>query len=113
MLRISEGVRRRNSSPHRFQDRKPSCGSAKKFGAAGAKDQLMEKHMKYLAGLVLVVIQLFSTGSVLAQSYPTKPVRFIIGPGGDLLTRLLGQKLTDRWGQQVLVDQRPSAGGII
>jgi tripartite-type tricarboxylate transporter receptor subunit TctC len=48
-----------------------------------------------------------------AQEYPSKPIRFIVGPGPDVLARIVGQKLTDAWGQQVLVDQRPGAGGII
>ena len=48
-----------------------------------------------------------------AQTYPTKAVRFIVGPGPDVLPRLLGQKLTEAWGHQVVVDQRPGAGGII
>jgi len=52
-----------------------------------------------------------STGS--GQVYPIKPIRFIVGPGPDVLARIVGQKLTDAWGQQVLVDQRPGAGGII
>jgi tripartite-type tricarboxylate transporter receptor subunit TctC len=48
-----------------------------------------------------------------AQTYPAKPIRFIVGPGPDVLARVIGQKLTDTWGQQVVVDQRPGAGGII
>ena len=48
-----------------------------------------------------------------AQDYPRKPIRFIVGPGPDVLARIIGQKLTDDWGQQVVVDQRPGAGGII
>jgi tripartite-type tricarboxylate transporter receptor subunit TctC len=54
-----------------------------------------------------------SAGSVFAQHYPVKPIRFIVGPGPDVLARMIGQKLTDSWGQQVVVDQRPGAGGII
>jgi tripartite-type tricarboxylate transporter receptor subunit TctC len=46
-------------------------------------------------------------------AYPTKPIRFIVGPGPDVLARLVGQKVTENWGQQVVVDQRPGAGGII
>jgi tripartite-type tricarboxylate transporter receptor subunit TctC len=53
------------------------------------------------------------SGGVFAQDYPLKPIRFIIGPAPDVLARLIGQKLTDAWGQQVIVDQRPAAGGII
>ena len=48
-----------------------------------------------------------------AQTYPVKPIRFIVGPGPDVLARLIGQKLTETFGQQVVVDQRPAAGGII
>lgn len=50
---------------------------------------------------------------VLAQQYPTKPIRIIVGPGPDTLARLIGQKMTDTWGQQVLIDQRMGAGGTI
>jgi tripartite-type tricarboxylate transporter receptor subunit TctC len=51
------------------------------------------------------------------SSYPGRPIRFIAPfvPGGpsDTLSRLLGQKLTESWGQQVVVDNRGSAGGIV
>ena len=54
---------------------------------------------------------------VAAQSYPVKPVRFVIPypPGGasDVTARILGAKLTDVWGQQVVIDNRPGANGII
>ena len=75
--------------------------------------------MKHAGGatplLALAIVATAACGcpAVLAQSYPAKPVRFIVGPGPDVLPRLLGQKLTDSWGQQVVVDQRPGAGGII
>jgi tripartite-type tricarboxylate transporter receptor subunit TctC len=50
-----------------------------------------------------------------AQEYPTKLVRIVapMGPGGstDVLTRLAGQKLSERWGQTVLVDNRVGASG--
>src|ERR1044071_2904366 len=56
--------------------------------------------------------------NALAQTaYPTKPIRMVVpfSPGGtsDTLARILGQKMTDAWGQQVVVDTRPGASGII
>lgn len=51
--------------------------------------------------------------AALAQTYPARPIRFIVGPGPDVLARLIGQKITESWGQQVVVDQRPGAGGLI
>lgn len=71
------------------------------------------KYASSLAVLVFVAAQFAATGTALAQNYPNKPIRFIVGPGPDVLARLIGQKLTDSWGQQVVVDQRPGAGGII
>ncbi|MEK6592990.1 MAG: tripartite tricarboxylate transporter substrate binding protein [Pseudomonadota bacterium] len=52
-----------------------------------------------------------------AQNYPAKSIRFIVpfppGGGNDTIARLIGQKLTAATGQQVLVDNRPGAGGAI
>jgi tripartite-type tricarboxylate transporter receptor subunit TctC len=52
-----------------------------------------------------------------AQSYPSKPIRWIVpssaGGGNDFVARLFGAKLTEAWGQQVLVDLRPGAAGIL
>jgi tripartite-type tricarboxylate transporter receptor subunit TctC len=50
-------------------------------------------------------------------AYPEKPVRLIVpsppGGGNDIMARLAGQKLTEAWSRQVLVDNRPGAGGVI
>ena len=57
------------------------------------------------------------TSMLWAQSWPTKPVRMIIAfpPGGptDLVSRVLAQKLSEQLGQQVIVDNKPGAGGNI
>jgi len=65
-------------------------------------------------------ILLLSQAAVCAASqaaFPTKPVRLILpfGAGGvaDFTMRLLGQKLGEKWGQQVVVENRPGAGGVI
>ncbi len=72
-----------------------------------------------LRGLFAATACLFVTlpATAWAQQYPARPVRFIVGfvPGGvaDLLARALAQKLTDAWGQQVIVDNRAGGGGLI
>ena len=52
-----------------------------------------------------------------AQTYPSKPIRFVVNasPGGapDILSRALGQKLTESTGQPIVVDARPGGGGVI
>jgi tripartite-type tricarboxylate transporter receptor subunit TctC len=52
-----------------------------------------------------------------AEAYPTKPIRMIVpfNPGGtsDTIARILGQKVTESWGQALVIDTRPGASGII
>jgi len=56
----------------------------------------------------------FCFGFANAQTdYPTKPIHFIVGPGPDSLARLFGQKMSEAWGQPVIVDQRGGGGGTI
>ena len=61
------------------------------------------------------VAALLVTGCAFAQAWPQKPVRFIVpfAPGGttDIAARLLGEKLAQIWGQQVLIENRSGAGG--
>src|SRR5207247_8097759 len=69
---------------------------------------------RVIAAMVLTLVPLTSA---LGQEFPSKPVRFIVpyaaGGSGDLLARLLGNKLSTMWGQQVMVDNRAGAGGLI
>jgi tripartite-type tricarboxylate transporter receptor subunit TctC len=62
---------------------------------------------------LLLAMPLCATAAVFAQTFPDKPIRLIVGPGPDVLARIVGQKMTDNWNQQVVVDQRPGAGGLI
>src|SRR6185295_17683544 len=58
-----------------------------------------------------------AAGAAPAQAYPDRPIRILVPftPGGstDILARMLGQKLTEAWGQQVIVDNRPGANGVV
>ena len=62
-------------------------------------------------------LALVSLASAQAQEFPSRPVRFVVpyaaGGSGDMLARLLGNKLASIWGQQVVVDNRAGAGGLI
>ena len=69
--------------------------------------------MKRLASLLLFAVMLPAA----AQSYPSKPIRLIVpaAPGGgtDFSARLIGAKLTEAWGQTVVIDNRTGASGNI
>jgi len=73
--------------------------------------------MKFSIRLAVGFFLALITSMLLAQSWPTKPVRMIIAfpPGGptDLVSRVLAQKLSEQLGQQVIVDNKPGAGGNI
>src|SRR2546430_114350 len=58
-----------------------------------------------------------SIGSVSAANYPTRPVRWVVGypPGGatDIIARLIGQRLSEKFGQQFVIENKPGAGNNI
>lgn len=73
----------------------------------------MCKRGRFVAGVSLCL----TVGAVFAQNYPSRPLRFIVpyapGGAGDIFARVIGQKLGEAFAQQVVVDNRPGANGII
>ena len=67
--------------------------------------------------LAVLFLALLLGGEAAAQAYPAKPVRFVVpfppGNAGDLMARMLAEKMTASWKQPVIVDNRPGAGGNI
>ncbi len=68
-------------------------------------------------GLCLALTLAFSSVTAIAQVYPAKPIRFVVGyaPGGsnDILARIVGQKLSERLGQSVIIENKPGADSNI
>ena len=94
------------------------------FGAVGlASISQVENRMKTIlktttktsACVVAAVVAVSAAQG--ADNYPTRPIRIVAptSPGGanDVLARMLGIRMTQHWGQQVVVDVRPGAGGIV
>jgi tripartite-type tricarboxylate transporter receptor subunit TctC len=69
------------------------------------------------AGAILAGALVFASAAASAQTYPSRPITLVIpfsaGGSNDIVGRGIGRKLTDAWGQPVLVENRPGAGGII
>ena len=71
--------------------------------------------------LAVCLLTAFAASAVGAQStdsaFPSKPIRMIVpftpASATDIIARIIGPKLVERWGKQVVVDNRPSAGGIV
>lgn len=94
----------------------------RKIGAPAARRDCALTQMKFwLARVPMMMLAGCLTAGAAAQvtpqSYPSKPVRWIVpfaaGGPSDLLVRLIGQKLTDAWGQPVLADNRGGANGVV
>ena len=73
--------------------------------------------LRPLAAMVLGLAAALAADGVLAQNFPTKSMTIVVpaSPGGaiDLAARLIGQKLTEAWGQPVVIDNKAGATGII
>ena len=74
--------------------------------------QTIERRLVVLAAATALI-----TYQACAQTYPVKPVRIVVpftpGSATDVIARMIAPRLADRWGQQVVVDNRPSAGGTV
>lgn len=72
---------------------------------------------RYLLGLLLGLGGVFVSGLAGAQPYPAKPVRLVVpfpaGGATDILARTISQKASEKLGQQIVIDNRPGAGGTI
>jgi tripartite-type tricarboxylate transporter receptor subunit TctC len=56
---------------------------------------------------------ILASGASHAQDYPTRVIRIIVGPGPDIVARVFGPKITEALGQQIVIEPRPGAGGVI
>ena len=79
----------------------------------------MTRHLRrHLLAAAALLALAGASGQALAQAYPSKPVRIIVGfaagTGPDIVARLLAQRLSEQWGGVgVIVDNKPGAGGLI
>jgi tripartite-type tricarboxylate transporter receptor subunit TctC len=73
--------------------------------------------MRLIASLITAAVCAVATTAVSAQAWPTKPVKIVVpAPAGsslDIVARLLGDKLKDKWGQPVVIEPKPGAGGML
>jgi len=76
----------------------------------------MKNQGKWSWGM-MAVLAVAAVPQALAQAYPSKPIRIIVpfpaGGTSDILSRAVGQKMTEEWKQQVIIDNRPGAGANI
>lgn len=81
-----------------------------------AVERNVKRALRALSAMLLALGALLAPAAV-AQNFPSKPIQIIVpvGAGGinDIISRLIGQKLSERWGQPVVILNRPGAGGII
>ena len=72
---------------------------------------------KRISLTLLAAFAAIAAGTAAAQPYPSRPVRIVVpqaaGGGVDIWARSIALKLTESWGQQIIVDNRPGANGII
>ncbi len=92
-----------------------ACGRHKYIAVIVETGKFMARLEKWCLSFIAACLPVMAVAQ--AQTFPSRPVRFIVpfppGGGADVIGRVLGQKLTDKWGQQVVIDNRAGAGGNI
>ena len=87
------------------------------YTKAGEQSPIALRLKLWLLVALGCLVALIGPGSAQAQSFPSKPIRIVVPfpPGGstDTLTRLVGQYLSQHWGQAVVVDNKPGGGTVI
>ena len=91
---------------------------AQRIPGSLARNNLFPDFISFIrATVICALIAACAATALHAQDYPTRPVRFVVGfPAGgsnDTVARIVAQKLTENWGQNVVVDNRAGAGGTI
>jgi len=87
------------------------------FTTGGEMSRIFTRDIRTALILILPILSVAGVSSAAAQSYPNKPIRLIIAQGAgsatDIMGRIIGQKISDVLGQQVVVDNRAGAGGLL
>lgn len=87
------------------------------WGGDGARPPGFMRWLTSIAGSIAFTAAFAIATPVLAQPYPTKPIRLVVPftPGGsnDLVGRIIGQKFNEAWGQPAIIDNRPGGGSTI
>src|SRR5438445_12795699 len=75
------------------------------------RSRLRGKCARATAAISTFVAACLSSASTCAQDFPNRPIRLIVGPSPDVFSRIIGEHLQQAWGQPVVVEPRPGAGG--
>jgi len=74
-------------------------------------------NMRAVIPFALALVAALASSDAFSQAYPSRPIRFLVGSppgsGNDLVSRLLAQKLAERLGQPVVVEQKPGGAGLL
>ena len=84
---------------------------------AGVHSLTMRSHLLALGLLCAAEGVAGAQAPDIAAAYPSRPIRIVVpfsaGAGSDFLARLIGPRMSEKWGQQVVIDNRPSAAGTV